>query len=122
MSSQSDGVVRTQILAASSSWDGVVLPNYPQGVPRVTILRITIAPHAKLAMHRHLMINAGMVLAGELTVVAKSGITAQFKSGEGVIELVDTWHYGENRGDTPVELVMFYAGTTTDESLSELDL
>ncbi|MEG2365311.1 MAG: cupin domain-containing protein [Alistipes sp.] len=114
----SDEVVRRLVIAEAASWDGAALPAYPQGAPRVTILHITLAPHAKLAMHQHPIINAGMVMSGELTVIDQSGATAHFKAGEGIVELVGTAHYGENRGDTPVELVMFYAGTTSDDTLS----
>ena len=41
-----------------------------------------------------------------------------FRPGEGIVELVGTRHYGENRGDGELELVMFYAGTQ-GMSLSE---
>lgn len=69
-------------------------------------------PGEKLAMHRHPVINAGIVLQGELTVVAENGLEKTFRAGEGIVELVGTYHYGENRDKEPVELVIFYAGTT----------
>lgn len=77
---------------------------------RITILRITIAPGERLAMHRHPVINAGVVLQGELTVVAENGLSKTFSAGSGIVELVNTFHYGENQGTVPVDLVMFYAG------------
>ena len=52
-----------------------------------------------------------MVLRGELTVVADDGRERRFRAGEGVIEMVGRLHYGENRGEEPVELVMVYAGS-----------
>lgn len=100
----------TQVVESSVSWDGRLLPVYPAGIPRVTIMRMTIPPHAKLETHLHPMINAGTVLRGELTVVAEDGCERTFRTGEGIVELVGRRHYGENRGDEPVELVMFYAG------------
>lgn len=33
-----------------------------------------------------------------------------FSAGSGIVELVNTFHYGENQGTVPVDLVMFYAG------------
>ena len=50
-------------------------------------------------------------LRGELTVVADDGRERSFRAGEGVIEMVGRLHYGENRGEEPVELVMVYAGS-----------
>lgn len=98
------------VIESTASWDGEPLPAYPAGAPRITILRGVIAPQARLAMHSHPVINAGMVLRGELTVVTADGRERTFRAGEGIIELVGAAHYGENRGDEPVELVMFYAG------------
>lgn len=95
---------------ASASWDGAPLPAYPVGAPRISILRGTIVPGARLPLHCHPVINAGVVLRGELTVVAADGTERPFRTGEGIVELVGKVHYGENRGTEPVELVMFYAG------------
>lgn len=100
-----------RLAASSSSWNGAPLPAYPVERPFVTLLRIVVPPHARLARHTHPVINAGVVLRGELTVVADDGTERTFRAGEGIIEMVGTLHYGENRGDEPVELVMFYAGT-----------
>lgn len=116
--SEVSAAVFTSVIESSSSWDGVLLPHYPEGVPRVTILRITIPPHVKLEMHKHPIINAGIVLKGELTVLTEDGRSSVFKAGEGLVELVNAYHYGENRGEEPVDLIMFYAGTI-DTLLSE---
>ena len=50
------------------------------------------------------------MLQGELTVVAENGLSKTFSAGSGIVELVNTFHYGENQGTVPVDLVMFYAG------------
>lgn len=96
--------------AAAESWDGAPLPAYPAGAPRVSILRGFLPPHTRLPLHRHPVINAGVVLRGSLTVVTADGAERTFGPGEGIVETVGKAHYGENRGDEPVELVMFYAG------------
>ncbi|WP_418991658.1 cupin domain-containing protein [Alistipes sp.] len=100
----------TTLIDATASWDGTPLPSYPAGAPRVTILRAVIAPQERLDLHCHPVINAGVVLRGALTVVAAGGAERTFRAGEALVELVNTPHYGENRGDEEVELVMFYAG------------
>lgn len=98
------------LVDTSESWDGERLPAYPAGMPRVTILRGVVQPGAKVAMHRHGAINAGVILRGELTVVSETGVERTFRAGEGVVELVGTPHYGENRGSEATEVIVFYAG------------
>ena len=108
--SDGKGPTAERIAASSSSWNGEPLPAYPVGRPLVSLLRILIPPHARLEVHVHPVVNAGVVLRGELTVVAGNGTERTFRPGEGIVEMVGTLHYGENRGDDEVELVMFYAG------------
>ena len=92
------------------SWDGSRLPDYPRGTPEITILRITIPPGVELPLHKHPVINAGVLLSGELTVVTEDKKTLRLKVGESIIEVVNTWHYGKNEGNTTAELLVFYAG------------
>ena len=61
-------------------------------------------------MHRHPRNQCRCRAAGELTVVAENGLSKTFSAGSGIVELVNTFHYGENRGTVPVDLAMFYAG------------
>lgn len=103
--------IEAEVLARSSdSWDGSALPNYPRARPEISILRIRIPAGASLPMHKHPVINAGVLLSGQLTVVSEEGKTLELKAGEAIIELVDKWHYGRNDGDTTAEIVVFYAG------------
>lgn len=100
----------TPLVDTSDNWVGETLPAYPAGTPRVTILRGVIPPGAKMAMHRHAVINAGVILRGELTVISETGAERTFRAGEALVELVGTAHCGENRGDEAAEVIMFYAG------------
>ncbi len=110
-SSKYDHAVRSVQLAKSSeSWNGHPLPPYQAGAPEITILRITIPPKYTLPMHRHPVINAGVLVKGRLTVTAESGQVLHLKSGDSIVELVDTWHYGTNEADEPAEIIVFYAG------------
>ncbi len=56
------------------------------------------------------MINAGVLLRGQLTVVTETGETLHLKVGDPIVELVDKWHYGSNDGENPTEIIVFYAG------------
>jgi len=103
--------IRTEVLLkTTASWNGDALPAYPEGQPEITILRISIPPHSQLPMHKHPVINAGILLKGELTVMTEGNETLYIKEGELIAELVNKWHYGKNEGDEPAEIMVFYAG------------
>ncbi len=99
-----------KLIETSESWNGAQLPDYPDGKPKVTILRITIPPKTKLKMHKHPEINAGVLLKGELTVISENQDTLHLKEGSAIVELVNTFHYGKNDGNIPAEIIVFYAG------------
>ena len=103
--------VTVDVLAkTTSSWNGDTLPAYSKGQPEVTILRIVIPPKMKLPLHQHPIINAGVLLKGELTVITKDKKTLHLKAGDPIVEVVDTWHYGINEGSEPAEIIVFYSG------------
>jgi len=113
---QHSGAYKTETLAKSSkAWDGSPLPEYLRGTPEVAVLKITIAPGQQLPMHKHPVINAGVILSGELTVFTEDNKTLHLKPGEALIELVGKWHYGKNEGKVPVEIVVFYASVVGKE-------
>jgi quercetin dioxygenase-like cupin family protein len=99
-----------QILKATKQWDGSPLPPYPLKDPEITILSYEIPPGIRLPMHKHPVINAGVVLQGKLTVITKDGKQLILNSGDSIVELVNKWHYGVNQGTVPVKLMIFYVG------------
>lgn len=103
--------VHVDVLAKTSlSWDGSHLPYYSKGTPEVTILRIKIPPGVQLPLHKHPVINAGVLLNGELTVVTEDNRTLHLKAGDSIVEVVNKWHYGKNEGNETAEIIVFYAG------------
>ncbi|WP_269524343.1 cupin domain-containing protein [Coraliomargarita parva] len=105
------GTVKVEILEQSDAmWNGKKLPAYPKEDPEVSVVKVTIPPHTKLKWHKHPCINAGYLISGELLVTAEGGETKQLKAGDALIELVDTWHYGETVGDSAAEIVVVYVG------------
>ncbi|MCG8616693.1 MAG: cupin domain-containing protein [Desulfobacterales bacterium] len=103
--------VTAKVLAKSThSWNGNALPAYPAGTPEVSILRIQIPAGVTLPWHTHPVINAGVLISGELTVITRSGKTLALKAGDPIVEVVDTWHYGKNEGSEPADIIVFYAG------------
>ena len=99
------------LMQSSSSWDGQPYKTYPAGPPELTMLKITIPANTGLPWHTHPMPNAAYVLSGALTVQKKeTGETKLLIAGQVLPEMVDELHRGYT-GDTPVVLIVFYAGT-----------
>ena len=103
-------IVVKDLVKTSKSWDGELLLPYPQGQPEITIRRISIPAGERLETHSHAVINAGVLLSGQLTVVAVEGKTLHLKAGDPIVEVVNTPHYGINEGKVPAEIIVFYAG------------
>ena len=101
-------VKTTELLRTSRSWDGAALPDYPQGRPEIVAVKYEISAGQKLAWHHHPVMNHGILVQGELTIVSEDGTEKTLREGEAVVEMVGTVHYGMNTGDKPVVLDMFY--------------
>lgn len=105
------GIEKEVLLQSSASWDGTPYASYPQGRPELTLLKLKIPANTELKWHTHPIPNAAYILAGELTVEARdSGQTRVLKQGQTLAEMVNTVHRGKT-GDSPVELIVFYAGS-----------
>jgi quercetin dioxygenase-like cupin family protein len=74
------------------------------------MLRVIVPAGARLHAHSHPVINAGVLMRGELTVVTTNGATLHLRAGDPIVEVVHTGHYGVNEGKVPAEIVVFYAG------------
>lgn len=97
-----------ELLRTSQSWNEVELPDYPQGRPELVAVKYIIPAGKKLGWHHHEVMNHGVLVQGELTIIAQDGKTKVVRAGEVVVEMVDAIHHGENRGTEPVVLYMFY--------------
>ena len=105
---ESGAVSKTELIRTSQSWDGAALPDYPAGRPELVTVRYEFPVGKKLGWHHHPVMNFGVVQQGELTIVGRDGAEKTVREGEAVVEMVGTVHHGENRGDKPVILNMFY--------------
>lgn len=99
------------LLQSGQSWNGAELPAYPDGPAEISIVRFTIPPGTALPVHRHPVINGGLVLSGELIVRLESGEEIRLQAGDPLLEVVNTWHAGRNEGEVPAVAVVFYVGT-----------
>ena len=84
------------------------IPNYPQGKPELVAMKYIIPVGHKLDWHHHVAMNHGVLVQGELTIIGLDGQTKTLHEGDVVVEMVDSVHYGENRGTKPIVLYMFY--------------
>ena len=101
-------VQTTELIRTSQSWDGTELPDYLQGRPERVAMKYEIPAGQKLGWHHHPVMNHGILVQGELTIVSLDGTEKVVHEGEAIVEMVDTIHHGENRGMKPVILYMFY--------------
>ena len=100
----------------------------------LALSRVTIAPHTRLALHRHAGTQVAYIESGTLTYTVRTGAVPVFRgaadqsprlvrrvtaghtgtvaAGEWVIEQPSTIHFGANRGSKP--LVILLATLFTD--------
>lgn len=100
-----------KLAETTKSWNGDLLPIYPDGQPKVTVLKITIPPKTKLHKHHHPVINSGFLLKGQLKVVDIDDNVLILNEGDVIVELVNKLHYGINETNKPAQIIVFYAGT-----------
>ena len=101
-------VKTTELIRTTRSWDGRELPDYLKGRPEIVAVKYEIPAGQKLGWHHHPVMNHGILVQGELTIVSEDGTEKVVHEGEVVVEMVGTVHHGENRGTKPVILYMFY--------------
>ncbi|MFA5119816.1 cupin domain-containing protein [Zavarzinia sp.] len=99
-------VTVTPVFSGSATVTGQPI-TLPAGPASVIVSRYVIQPGAKLPVHRHPYHRYAYVEAGTLAVyAADSGKRFDYKAGDFIVELLGDWHYGENTGSAPVELLV----------------
>ena len=76
--------------------------------PELVAVKYVFPAGQKLGWHHHPVMNYGILVQGELTIIGQDGKEKTVHEGEPVVEMVNTIHHGENRGSKPVILYMFY--------------
>ncbi|CAN5175333.1 hypothetical protein BH10PSE11_BH10PSE11_27490 [soil metagenome] len=88
----------------TSSGQPIVLP---QKDAQVIVSTYEIPPGAVLPKHKHPFPRYGYVQAGTIEVTnTDTGKTETFKTGDFIVEAVDQWHFGANKGKVPVKLLV----------------
>ena len=105
----------SEILQKSqSSWNNTPIKQMNLTEPEVTVVRIQIPNGEKLPLHQHPILNVGYLTKGELTVQTEAGDILVLKAGDPIIEVIDTWHYGESTGNEDAGIVVVYVGNKGD--------
>ena len=91
-----NSVQSTELIRTSQSWDGVELPDYLEGRPELVAVKYEFPAGQKLGWHHHPVMNYGILVQGELTIIGQDGKEKTVHD------------HGENRGTKPVILYMFY--------------
>ena len=63
----------TELIRTSRSWDGSLLPDFPQGTPELRVVRLDFPVGAQTGWHHHTVVNYGIVQQGDLTIVCEPG-------------------------------------------------
>ena len=81
-------VKTAELLRTNQSWDGALLPDYPEGEPELVVMRYEFPAGQKLGWHHHPVMNYGIVQQGELTIIGLDGKEKVVHEGEAVVEMV----------------------------------
>ena len=83
---QEDNAVKevqsTELIRTSQSWDGVELPDYLQGRPELVAVKYVFPAGKKLGWHHHPVMNYGILVQGELTIIGQDGKEKVVHEGE----------------------------------------
>ena len=86
----------------------LTFPIIHKGKPELVAVKYVIPAGKRLGWHHHDAMNHGVLVQGELTIIGQDGQSKTLREGDVVVEMVDSVHYGENRGTEPIVLYMFY--------------
>jgi quercetin dioxygenase-like cupin family protein len=109
------GLTLTPILQTSTTFSGQPI-RFPQSDAQIVAVLAEVAPGGQVGRHLHPNPLFVYIIEGTLTIDMEGHGTHAFHAGEGLAEVVRTWHNGRNLGDTPVKFLIVFAaqeGTPT---------
>jgi len=75
--------------------------------PEVRVVTVVFQPGDRLPVHKHPYPHYVYVLEGTLTITnVETGKVTEMKQGSFFAEMIDTWHYGENKTAAPIKLLV----------------
>jgi quercetin dioxygenase-like cupin family protein len=109
------GLTLTPILQTSTTFIDQPI-RFPQGDNQIVAVLAEVSPGGQVGRHMHPNPLFVYILEGALTIEMEGHGAHTFSAGEGLAEVVNTWHNGRNMGDTPVKFLIVFAaqnGTPT---------
>jgi quercetin dioxygenase-like cupin family protein len=109
------GLTITPILQTSTTFIDQPI-RFPQGDNQLVAVLAEVAPGGQVGRHMHPNPLFVYILEGALTIEMEGHGTHTFSAGDGLAEVVNTWHNGRNLGDTPVKFLIVFTtqnGTPT---------
>jgi quercetin dioxygenase-like cupin family protein len=79
---------------------------FPRQNGTLVVTTYEIPAGARLPVHRHPQQRVAYVLAGQLRVSTPGGQGWNYKPGDVVVEMLDSWHSGETVGSETVRLLV----------------
>lgn len=105
-----NGIKTEILLETTTSWDGAAYRAYPDGSPKRTVKRITLAPNYRLGDHEHTELVLGRVMTGIITVLNLETLDQKtFTAGDWIAETLSTNHCAFT-GETTVILEVIFEG------------
>jgi len=104
------GVSATVLKKSSVTGNGQKIIYPVTDKAEVTAMTVNLAPGAETGWHSHPIPVYAYVVEGTLEVELEGGQIITYRSGDAIIEVVNTLHNGRNRGSEEVRLVVFYTG------------
>ena len=80
-------VTSEKLIRTSQSWDGVELPDYFLERPELVAVKYVFPAGQKLGWHHHPVMNYGVLVQGELTIIGQDGKEKTVHEGEAVVEM-----------------------------------
>lgn len=103
------GLTLKTVLQADTTMIGQPI-RFPQTDGQLTAVLAEVAPGGQVGRHLHPVPLFVYILEGELTIDMEQHGTHRFRAGEGLAEIVNSWHNGRNLGDKPVRFLIVFAG------------
>jgi len=97
------------LLETTTTWSGEDII-YPDGVAKITVLKIEIEPGSDTGWHHHPVPSFAYIIQGELEITLEDGKKITARAGEAIAEVTNRIHNGKNIGDEILKLVVFYTG------------
>jgi len=108
--STTDALKINTLSKTSTSWDNQTIP-FPRQNEEITTIHITLSPKEKLPFHCHPVPTLAYMTSGTIEVEKMNGEKKLFNKGDEIIEVVNTWHRGNNPSlIKDATIIVFYVG------------